>query len=141
MTSNINNNGDENVIIGNIGNRSINGSRNVIIGATDSNGNTILNRPMIIGNNAKGGPNDIVIGSNAGSGSDLFLLLDRLKQTTSNQDLINNIKDLSSALEKPQENNDKIQKLWGSIEKSVTAGSAIDLVAKIVPIISSLFGK
>lgn len=50
--------GNENVIIGN---GRINGDRNVIINATDANGNIILNRPMIIGYNAKGGPNDIVI--------------------------------------------------------------------------------
>jgi hypothetical protein len=44
------------------------GDGSVVIGATDSNGNTILNQPMAIGHNAKAGPGSIAIGANAGAG-------------------------------------------------------------------------
>ena len=136
MILNNDNNGNNNVIIGN---RSINGSGNVIIDAVDLNGNTILNRPMIIGNNAKGAPGDIVIGANAGSGLELFLLLDQLKQMVNNQKTIDDIQKLLSALQESQKNKSKIQNLWNGIEKAVTVGNAIVLVTKIAPIIGSLF--
>ncbi|MDB5584055.1 MAG: hypothetical protein JWR80_9231 [Bradyrhizobium sp.] len=60
--------GDENVVMGKQPFRKI-GSRNVVIGATDNNGNTILNKPMTVGYGARGGPGSIVIGAYAGAGS------------------------------------------------------------------------
>jgi hypothetical protein len=45
------------------------GNRNVIIGATDDRGNTILNKPMTVGYGARGGPGSIVIGAFAGAGA------------------------------------------------------------------------
>jgi len=47
------------------------GDRSVVIGATDSNGNTILNQPIAVGYNAHAGPGSIAIGANAGAGSAL----------------------------------------------------------------------
>lgn len=125
------NTGDDNVIIGN---RKVNGNRNVIIDATDINGNTILNRPMIIGHNAKGGHNDIVIGSNAGAGSDLFLLLNQLKEIVSeNNDpkIVKEISSLISELREHPKNKSKIKTLWDSIKVAVTIGSAAKLIAEI----------
>jgi|GEM_PF-4139414 hypothetical protein len=134
MNKNQDNTGDDNVVIGN---RKVNGSRNVIIDATDSNGSTILNRPMVIGYNAKGGPNDIVIGAGAGSGSELFLLLDKLA-SQSNSEVSKKIVTLVSELKSDQKDKSKIKTLWSSVEKVVTAGSAIDLVVKISPLIAAL---
>jgi len=44
------------------------GSGSVVIGPTDSHGNTEITKPQIVGHNAHGGPSDIVFGANAGSG-------------------------------------------------------------------------
>ena len=138
MNTNQDNTGDDNIIIGN---RRVNGSRNVIIDATDANGNTILNRPMVIGYRAKGGPNDIVIGSGAGAGSELFLLLDQLKINVSDKETIQNVTTLISELKSPKKNKTKIETLWASIKAAVTIGSAVDLVAKISPLIVAFLAK
>jgi len=44
------------------------GDRSVVIGATDSNGNTIITKPMAVGYNAQAGLDSIAIGANAGAG-------------------------------------------------------------------------
>lgn len=69
QTSKIPNNltvGTDSVVIGNVTGKVGNGS--VVVGPTDKNGNTILNRPMAVGRNAKAGPDSIAIGTNAGAG-------------------------------------------------------------------------
>lgn len=139
MTDSKNNIGDDNVIIGR-NNMNV-GSGNVIIDATDSNGNTILNRPMVIGRNAKGGPNDIVIGANAGSGSDLFLMLSQLKELSNNNpELAENISNLVLELKKPDKDKSKVNNLWNFVKNAVTVGNAVDLIAKITPLIISTLG-
>jgi hypothetical protein len=50
-------------VTGNIGDES------VVIGATDSNGNTILNQSIAVGYNAHASPGSIAIGANAGAGT------------------------------------------------------------------------
>ena len=56
------------------------GDGSVVVGPTDSNHNTIINQSMALGRNAKAGPGSIAIGANAGAGSDIFLLLNQLKE-------------------------------------------------------------
>jgi hypothetical protein len=59
--------GKDSVVFGNVtGNV---GDRSVVIGATDSNGNTILNTQMAIGFEAFAGPGCIAIGTRAGADS------------------------------------------------------------------------
>ena len=138
MSSNQDNTGDDNVIIGP---RRVSGSRNVIIDTTDANGNTILNRPMVIGHNAKGGPNDIVIGSGAGAGPDIFLLLDQLKEIVQDNDdseTVEIIASLISELNKAKKDKSKIKTLWDSIKAAVTIGSAADLIVKITLLVGAI---
>jgi hypothetical protein len=47
------------------------GDRSVVVGATDSNGNTIITNPMAVGYNAQAGPGSIAIGANARAGVSL----------------------------------------------------------------------
>lgn len=131
MSNEKNISGDDNVVMGS---RNVSGSRNVIIDAP----NIVLDRPMILGNNAKGGPNDIVIGSNAGSGSDLFLLLSQLKDLEQDNEIHDDIYQLIEALKSPKENNTKIKKLWSKIDKTVTAANAAQIVANVTPHIYAL---
>lgn len=129
--------GDDNVIIGNRIGRRI-GSRNVII-----NDNTILNRTdrTAIGHNAKAGLNSIAIGSGAGAGSDLFLLLNQLKEIVSENNDPKTAKEISSLISELKEhpkNKSKIKTLWDSIKVVVTIGSATKLIAEITTIIGQL---
>ena len=61
--------GSDSVVMGQISPNARIGDRSVVIGATDSRGNTILNAPMAVGNGACAGPGSIAIGTNAGAGS------------------------------------------------------------------------
>ena len=58
--------GKESVTIGRVSGSV--GDRSVVIGATDSNGNTIITQPMAVGYNAQAGPGSIAIGANARAG-------------------------------------------------------------------------
>ncbi len=61
--------GADNTIVGNVPIRSVTGSGNTVVGATDSHGNTILNRGGVaIGNGARADSTSIAIGAHAGSG-------------------------------------------------------------------------
>jgi len=61
--------GQESVAIGRVAGPV--GDRSVVIGATDSNGNTIITQPMAVGYNAQAGPGSIAIGANARAGAPL----------------------------------------------------------------------
>lgn len=60
--------GNDSVVMGLVSSNAQVGDRSVVIGATDAHGNTILNQPMVVGHDAHGGPNSIVIGADAGGG-------------------------------------------------------------------------
>ncbi|MDB4491477.1 hypothetical protein N9260_00470 [bacterium] len=55
------------------------GDGSVVIGATDSKGNTIINQPMAVGRGASSGPGTIAIGAGASAGSNVVQLLSLLK--------------------------------------------------------------
>jgi ribosomal protein S11 len=61
--------GSDNTLIGNVGNRSVSGDGNTIVGATDAQGNTILNQGgTAIGRGATADPTSIAIGAGAHAG-------------------------------------------------------------------------
>ena len=60
--------GNDSVVMGQVSPNARVGDRSVVIGATDTHGNTILTQPMVVGHNAHGGPNSIVIGADAWGG-------------------------------------------------------------------------
>jgi hypothetical protein len=60
--------GSDSVVMGQVSPNARIGDRSVVIGATDAHGNTILTQPMVVGHNAHGGPNSIMIGADAGGG-------------------------------------------------------------------------
>jgi hypothetical protein len=61
--------GSDNTLVGDVGNRSIKGNGNTIVGATDSRGNTILNQGgTAIGHGAMADSTSIAIGANAHAG-------------------------------------------------------------------------
>lgn len=61
--------GSDNTLVGNVGNRSVIGDGNTVVGATDSQGNTILNQGgTAIGRGATADPTSIAIGAGAHAG-------------------------------------------------------------------------
>jgi Leucine-rich repeat (LRR) protein/GTPase SAR1 family protein len=61
--------GDDSVVYGNVPFNLKVGNRSVVVGSTDANGNTILDRSMAVGYGAQAGENGISIGAFAGSGN------------------------------------------------------------------------
>ncbi len=124
--------GKDSVVIGEVSGHVGNGS--VVIGPTDSNGNTIINRSMAIGSNAKAGPGSIAIGANAGAGSEIFLLLAELKDIIeksgdikTTQSVINLIEELKNS----KSDATKIGRFWEAIKSVATINGAISLIGRI----------
>jgi internalin A len=61
--------GDDSVVYGNVPSNLKVGNRSVVVGSTDANGNTILDRSIAVGYGAQAGENGISIGAFAGSGN------------------------------------------------------------------------
>ncbi|OGI64795.1 MAG: hypothetical protein A2W18_00655 [Candidatus Muproteobacteria bacterium RBG_16_60_9] len=61
--------GKDSVVTGNVAPDSTVGDRSVVVGPTDSRGNTIHNKPMAVGYGAKAGPDSIAIGAHANAGT------------------------------------------------------------------------
>ena len=76
--------GKDSVVIGDVSGEVGDGS--VVIGATDANGNVILNQPMAVGRNAKAGPGSIAIGAGAGAGTgaEIAMVLEQINQIVQN---------------------------------------------------------
>jgi hypothetical protein len=60
--------GKDAVVMGNVPPSAQIGDGSVVIGPTDSHGNTIINQPMAVGRGAQAGPGSIAIGAFAGAG-------------------------------------------------------------------------
>jgi hypothetical protein len=65
--------GSDNTLVGNVGNRPVQGNGNTVVGATDAQGNTIITHPgTAIGNGAQAGPSGIAIGAHAGASGSII---------------------------------------------------------------------
>lgn len=62
--------GKDSVVMGKVSPDSTVGDGSVIVGATDANGNTILNTQMAVGHGAKAGQDSIAIGAFASAGTE-----------------------------------------------------------------------
>lgn len=124
--------GKDSVVIGDVTGEIGEGS--VVIGATDSRGNTIINQPMAVGRGAHAGPGSIAIGAGASAGSELFHLIEALKAIPEIQNdsaLLSTIDNFNSELRKPTPNTETVNSLWSIIQTSATVGGALSLVQKI----------
>jgi len=124
--------GKDSVVIGDVTGEIGEGS--VVIGATDSRGNTIINQPMAVGRGAHAGPGSIAIGAGASAGSELFHLIESLKAVPEIQEdsaLLSTIDNFNSELRKPIPNTETINSLWSTIQTSATVGGALSFVQQI----------
>ena len=118
--------GKDSVVIGNIPSDSHVGDGSVVIGATDSRGNTIINQPMAVGRGAQAGPGSIAIGAFAGAGvtqqQSLVDLQNALQQfaelvvAQNNKALVQEFEKLKSALQDPTPNQSAVLTAWEGVK-------------------------
>lgn len=132
--------GKHSVVIGNVPCTSNIGEGSVVIGPTDSHGNTILNKPMAVGYGAKAGPGSIAIGAFAGAGlpdlsfppqlrSEMEGLVNLAVQSR-NHELITAIGTLAAELRQPESTNGAILSAWEGVKSLATIDGAYSLLTR-----------
>jgi hypothetical protein len=135
--------GKDTVIIGNVPSNLEAGDGSVVIGATDAQGNTIINEPMVVGRNASAGPHSIAIGAGANAGAAFNLAaaiheLSALAQQANDSNVQGQLAQISSEPAKPQPNRSAISKAWEVVKAAGSIGGAHALLAKISAAIAVL---
>jgi hypothetical protein len=131
--------GKDSVVIGDVSGNVGNGS--VVVGPTDSRGNTIINTPMAVGRGAYAGPGSIAIGAGAGAGSAAVLALNEignLIQGSGDMELIGQFIDLVGALNSDKKDKSLIQRLWAGIKDAAVLNGAISFVTQVSTFIASI---
>ena len=133
--------GKDSVVIGNVSPNADIGDGSVVIGATDANGNTIINTPMAVGRGAFAGPGSIAIGAGAGAGSEIGIILSQLNeiiQNTNDPELIKSLSSFIAELSSPKPNKSLLTKLWDGIKAAATLNGVISLTSKVTAFIATL---
>lgn len=130
--------GKDSVVYGKVPEGLIVGDRSVVIGATDRQGNTILNTPMAVGYGAKAGPGSIAIGAHAGAGTHTIEYPDELQQALSglvehaierkNEELLSSLKALANEMNQKQPQTSRILKAWQGVQALATMDGATNLL-------------
>ena len=128
--------GKDCVVMGNVPQNLEIGDGCVIIGATDEQGNTIINQPMAIGKNSQAGVNSIAIGAgaNAGGGNNLVAMLNELSifaQQSGNSSILPEIMLMLSECNKQQPDKSLILKSWEAVKALGAINGATVLLTKI----------
>lgn len=135
--------GEDSVVIGNVPYQNV-GNRSVVIGPTDSNGNTILNGTMAIGYSASAGENSIAIGAYAGAGSDFFHLLENLEYSVEKNGGENEkelIKELKKELKSTHPDKVFLEKIWKKLNDFKWTVETVMLIQQIEPYVRTLLYK
>lgn len=128
--------GKHSVVMGNVRSDAEIGEGCVVIGATDANGNTILNTPMAVGYSARASENSIAIGAFAEAGIRLPGLkegFDPLYQSAAaeqNQELLKAIETLLAEFEQPKPDKSAIERAWDGVSALATVGGAHALLSQ-----------
>ncbi len=132
--------GKDSVVMGNVPDDIDVGDGSVVIGATDSHGNTILNQPMAVGRGAKAGPGSIAIGAGAGAGFDIVQALrelERIANETDDAALIEDVAELRTEVESEKSDKSRIRKLWDRIKGTAALASWASLAMQVSQWIAS----
>lgn len=142
--------GKDSVVIGNVPSNIQVGDGSVVIGATDSRGNTIINQPMAVGRGAHAGPGSIAIGAFAGAVSGqqhpLVNLQESLLQfaefvaSQNNATLVQEFEKLKSELQKENPNQSAVLTAWDGVKAVATIEGAYSFIAKITTSLKAYFG-
>lgn len=131
--------GKDSVVIGNVSGNV--GDNSVVIGAMDANGNVILNQSMAIGKNAYASEGSIAIGTNAGAGSQLPILLQQLRLTieqTGDATIIEKLNIFESELKKEAPNQSLLKQTWETLKNIGSINGMIGIVQKIEHLLTFL---
>ena len=143
--------GKDSVVMGNVPPNAQVGDGSVVIGATDSCGNTILNTSMAIGRGAQAGAGSIAIGTfaNAGPGKQQVIAelqaslqeFSELLAKNQNDTLARAFSEFRSALRQPEPDKSLILRSWDGVKAVATINGAHTLLTKISPLLFSLLGQ
>ncbi|WP_310462950.1 hypothetical protein [Sphaerotilus sp.] len=132
--------GKYSVVIGNVPPTSNIGEGSVVIGATDSNGNTILNTHMAVGYGAKAGPGSIAIGAFAGSGLPEFSFPPQLQPEmediiqlvvrSENQALVDALANVAAELRPQSPDRGVVLAAWEGVKSLATVDGAYNLLSR-----------
>lgn len=125
--------GKDNVIIGNVPADLEVGDGNVIIGSTDSNGNTNITTPMAVGRGAMADSTSIAIGAGAKAGASLTLgealrELMNLVENAQDQESINLLREIDTELDKQEPDKSVILRAWDGVKAAASIAGAHSLV-------------
>ena len=142
--------GKDSVVIGKVPSNIQVGDGSVVIGATDSQGNTIINQPMAVGHGAQAGPDSIAIGAFAGAGvvqqQSLTNLQIALRQFAEfvycqkNAALAQEFEKLKAELKNPQPNRSAVLTAWEGVKAVATIDGALSLLTKTSAALIAYFG-
>ena len=128
--------GKDNVIMGNVPSDLEVGDGNVIIGATDSHGNTIINASMAVGRGAQAGPDSIAIGAGANAGSVVTLgqaiqELIRIAESAQDNNTVVQLKEIDTELAKSAPSKSVVQRAWDGVKAAASISGAYSLLQAI----------
>jgi hypothetical protein len=142
--------GKDAVVIGNVPLKIQVGDGSVVIGATDSRGNTIINQPMAVGRGAHSGPGSISIGAFAGAGvaqqqslNDLQVSLEKFAEfvfSQNNEALTQKFEKLKTELKNPVPNRGAVLAAWEGVKAVASIDGALNLLAKMTAAFVAYFG-
>lgn len=143
--------GKHSVVIGNVPGDSTIGEGSVVIGATDANGNTILNMPMAVGYRARAGAGSIAIGAFAGAGApDLHFPAEvgtemrelvEIAVRSANRELLAALHDLASTLQQPKSEGSAVLAAWEGVKAVATIDGASNLLARATTALLAYLGQ
>ena len=129
------------VVIGNVPSDTVVGEGSVVVGATDSHGNTMLTTPMTVGYSARGGAGDIVVGAFAGGGGAQSLAVQELRRALQefagfvvqrNEEALKGVFErLATEIRNPRADRGAVMMAWNGVKALATVGGAHALVAKV----------
>jgi hypothetical protein len=135
--------GKDAVVMGNVPGHAQIGDGSVVVGATDSNGNTILNQPMAVGRGAYAGPGGIAIGAFAGAAGGLAVDVEHLAKLIgqqSSQAVIDAFERFNVELSRTTPEKSKVLGSWEALKAAGAVSGAHDLMVKISASLYRLFG-
>jgi hypothetical protein len=141
--------GKDAVVIGNVPSNIQVGDGSVVIGSTDSRGNTIINQPMSVGRGAYSGPGAISIGAFAGAGvdrqqslNDLQVSLQQFAEFVSSQNneaLAQEFEKLKTELKNPVPNRGAVLAAWEGVKAVASIDGALNLLTKTTAAFAAYF--
>jgi hypothetical protein len=135
--------GKDNVIMGSVLSDLEMGDGNVVIGTTDSHGNTIINTPMAVGRDAQACPDSIAIGVGAKAGSAMTLgqaiqELMRIAEAEQDRESVDILAQIATELRKTTPDKSVILRAWIGVKAAASISGAYSLFQVITKFLAGI---